>query len=1469
MSSAVSLGRPVSLTRNLPRFLALVIGMLANLALLSPASGQLVISEFQAANQSTLADQDGEFSDWLEIYNASAQPVDLGGWFLANSSTNLGQWRFPALNLSPNEFLVVFASAKDRATAGSELHTNFRLASAGEFLALVKPDGKTVVSSFQPAFPPQVADVSFGIAMQPTVVPLISSGAAAKWLVPRNDLLGAGWTDPDWSDAAWAPGLTGVGYASQDGAPALVVVADSAAEFSGRQGWENWFYGYYDKTGDRTLGYQIEDFVPFPKGSGPYGASNFWNGLSWEWFGGDPPWTEIGPSFMHPNGSNSGFEHWAVRRWISEVTGPLTVRWHVAKLSPFGSGVTARLYHQGVQKDLALLAGDDLAGLTRTIAITNVQSGDCLDFAVAPTGTANASDDRFDATQLTASIQATTTLAGQIRTSVESAMRSNNATIFLRVPFTVTRPSTFEFLILRLKYDDGFVAYLNGVEVARAEAPETPAWNSTSTASRDPAEAFQFADFDLSNRLGLLHAGTNLLAIQGLNASIHDSDFLLLPELLATESEIDVRSARYCPLPAPGVPKGLGKTKLGALIVEARHLPQVTTDDQDLFVTARAVATFDPVVRVTLFHRVMFGAEVSLEMKDDGWHGDGAAGDGLYGAAIPATASSPGQMIRYYFNASDAKGRLSRWPLYPDPKNSPQYAGTIVADPALTNALPVLHWFVQSASAADNSTGTRCSVFFQNEFYDNVAVNLHCQSSAQFPKKSYDFDFNRGSHFRYDLQQRRVDDFNLLTTYPDKSHLRNLLAYETYRDAGSPSHVALPLRVQRNGLFYSDAHFVEDGDDVFLARLGLNPKGALYKMYNTLESATTGVEKKNRKNESNADLQALITGTRRTGTARVQYFFDNIDIPAMVNYLAAMIITGGIDCCHKNYYAYRDTEGTGEWQFLPWDVDLTFGRNWNSASTYYDDVMYANNSLFIGSNNALISALFGVNSFRLMYLQRVRTLMDELLQSTNTPVAELKYERRIDVLATLIGPDAALDYAKWATWGQKQTLPTAVNILKNVYLPARRRYLATLREIPTTTPTNAMVTFGALEFNPTSGRQAEEFIQLTNQNTFAVDLSGWKLTGPIEHTFRPGTVLPPITSIHVSPDVVAFRARSARPSGGQGLLVQGPYRGQLPARGATVRLLDRAGREVRTLTYAGRPTLAQQFLRVTEILYHPVADQPGSAFNSGDFEFLELKNIGPEAFPLGGIHFTNGIQFTFPGAPAAPLMPGHSLWLVKNPAAFISRYGIGFNLAGPYEGSLSNAGESLRLDDAGGETILEFTYKSSWYPATDGQGFSLVIADEKAPWSTWGEKGSWRSGSVWNGSPAQSSPNLTAWRARYFTAAELGIPALSADDADPDADHFSNRQEFLSGTDPRDRQSHLRLESATWIGGTNRAMQLRFQAAAGKSYSVQFSAAPAGLSWQKLADVPRQSFARPADIADSVTPQSTARYYRLVTPMQP
>src|SRR5262249_28446054 len=98
--------------------------------------------------------------------------------------------------------------------------------------------------------------------------------------------------------------------------------------------------------------------------------------------------------------------------------------------------------------------------------------------------------------------------------------------------------------------------------------------------------------------------------------------------------------------------------------------------------------------------------------------------------------------------------------------------------------------------------------------------------------------------------------------------------------------------------------------------------------------------------------------------------------------------------------------------------------------------------------------------------------------------------------------------------------------------------------------------------------------------------------------------------------------------------------------------------------------------------------------------------------------------------------------------------------------------------------------------------------------------------------------DIATWRARHFTAAELADPTISGDNADPDADGLTNGQEFICGTDPRDAASYLKLDS-TGMNGTGG--HLHFQAAAGRTYTVQYRDNPASGAWVKLQDIPAQS----------------------------
>lgn len=120
----------------------------------------LVLSEFMAEDVSTLADEDGAYSGWIELYNPTTNAVNLAGYYLTDRADNPFGWAFPDTVLPAGAYLVVFASGKDRTNAAAPLHTNFRLRNAGEYLALIGP-GPVLVHAY--AYPVQRPNVAYGI----------------------------------------------------------------------------------------------------------------------------------------------------------------------------------------------------------------------------------------------------------------------------------------------------------------------------------------------------------------------------------------------------------------------------------------------------------------------------------------------------------------------------------------------------------------------------------------------------------------------------------------------------------------------------------------------------------------------------------------------------------------------------------------------------------------------------------------------------------------------------------------------------------------------------------------------------------------------------------------------------------------------------------------------------------------------------------------------------------------------------------------------------------------------------------------------------------------------------------------------------------------------------------------------------------------------------------------------------------
>jgi hypothetical protein len=152
-----------------------------------------------------------------------------------------------------------------------------------------------------------------------------------------------------------------------------------------------------------------------------------------------------------------------------------------------------------------------------------------------------------------------------IATDIGGQMEGINSSAYVRIPFTVDNPLALQSLTLRMKYDDGFVAYLNGHLVASRNAPPTPQWNSVATTSHPNYLALLFEDINVSDYLSALQTGANVLAIHGINKSAADNDFLLLPTLV--EYQASALTNQYFATSTPGT---LNNSGFAAFVADTR-----------------------------------------------------------------------------------------------------------------------------------------------------------------------------------------------------------------------------------------------------------------------------------------------------------------------------------------------------------------------------------------------------------------------------------------------------------------------------------------------------------------------------------------------------------------------------------------------------------------------------------------------------------------------------------------------------------------------------------------------------------------------------------------------------------------------------------------------------------------------------------------------------------------------------------
>ncbi|UCD49921.1 MAG: lamin tail domain-containing protein, partial [Phycisphaerales bacterium] len=495
-----------------------------------------VINEFMATNGSVaplgageILDADGDSSDWIEIRNPSGATLDLSGWYLTDDADDLTRWRFPdGVTLDRGGFLLVFASGKDR--TGSELHTNFKLSADGEYLALVAADGTTVVHEYEPRYPEQLTGVSYGLGRHGGR--FVTPGSLASYRVPGATDADMTWTTVAFDDADWSTAATGLGFApvaelthrdiGNPRAPGssfvdggTYIVQGIGNDIGGTR--DTFHFVYAPLRGDGELTANVAGMITANE------------------------WSKAGVMIRETLDSGA--------RYAAEMLTHGNGVVYQARATTNGSSISAGGNEHGVPLQVRIIRRGD--------AFSGYYSLDGINWIQQSSETIDMGPDAYIGLCVTSHSSVTPCTAvfdglmfgSRENNTLREQMLGSSGSLWARVEFDADETDFFDALQLKMQYEDGFVAFLNGVEVARDNFTGAPDWASVADSDRPDGLRAEPKPFDLSDQKDLLRDGRNVLAIAALNDDVADETFFVSAELTASG---DVVVPQYFVTPTPG-----------------------------------------------------------------------------------------------------------------------------------------------------------------------------------------------------------------------------------------------------------------------------------------------------------------------------------------------------------------------------------------------------------------------------------------------------------------------------------------------------------------------------------------------------------------------------------------------------------------------------------------------------------------------------------------------------------------------------------------------------------------------------------------------------------------------------------------------------------------------------------------------------------------------------------------------------
>jgi len=536
-----------------------------------PVTAKIWLNEFAADSASGILTADGETADWIELYNDATHAVDLSGCFLTDSADLFTKWRFPdGTSIASNGYLLVFADSSENALTNGELHANFSLSKDGEYLALISPDGTSVVDAFPPRYPCQYAGATYG--RTPRRTEWIGTGTPARFRVPNA----AG--DAAWTNASGSAGFYGtnaaftVRYYEMTSAIANIGTAEAMVTNSA--------YWKTDRAYPVVGSYETLDFHE----SGTSG--NFTNNV------------------LFPNHSAGQDKSYFVVVAETAIVVPEAGQWTFCVGSD--DGFRLRITGQGHSYSSEYATGRSFGNTLATfsfpsagvysLSITYYENtgGASFEFSAAQGFQSTFSLDTFD---LVGDPAGGILHAGMVSTCIETdvapIMRGVNTRLDGEWSFVLSElPAAEDSVVFSMRVADGFTAALNGTPLASLNVPLPLLWNSAASATRPLTNVLAWLTWEVPH--DALTMGTNVLTVTGLNNSSDDSDFLIQPRLVWQTAE---RYPGFFKVPTPRVANGQAYTAPTPAVAASEPRGYKT---RPFTVTLNCAEDPDAVIRYTL-----------------------------------------------------------------------------------------------------------------------------------------------------------------------------------------------------------------------------------------------------------------------------------------------------------------------------------------------------------------------------------------------------------------------------------------------------------------------------------------------------------------------------------------------------------------------------------------------------------------------------------------------------------------------------------------------------------------------------------------------------------------------------------------------------------------------------------------------------------------------------------------------------